>query len=190
MVFRLLFVFGCVVVFINGCNSLISSQVGTHKLRTYAMAEVLEEGIGDADFVAITGAWQTGDYVYVAPVRQFDKPILIYPVTANGAENARAIPVVAWTELFDPSCVERGDCLPQGETTLRGIVRDIPKEKDNSSALARKGYTLAERPIFIEADKAPLAWYWSLAMMVGALALGAGIEIAQLRKTRKQQLQD
>ncbi|MEN0005775.1 MAG: hypothetical protein AAF798_16625 [Bacteroidota bacterium] len=191
MLFRLLIVFGCVVVFINGCNSLISQEVGTHKLRTYQMAEIAEEGIGDADFVEIQQAWQTGEYVHVEAVRQFDRPILIYPVQTQEQINSgeKVAKLIAWTELFDVNCLDDQSCLPQQEVTLKGITRDIPAEKNQLQQLLDKGYTLDEQPIFIEVDKAPLEWYWNLGMMLGALALGAGIEIVHLRKTRKKQLE-
>lgn len=188
MLFRLLIVFGCVVVFINGCNSLVSQFYGTHKLRTYTIQEVQQQGIGDADYVEITDAWRSGDYVHVPPVRRFDDPILIYPIGDAPEKSAlKKVPIVAWEELFDPRCLEISSCVPQEKLTIRGIVRDIPKEKDQSAKLTEMGYPVSERPIYIEVGKAPLDWYWNLAMLLGALLLGAGIEVYHLRKTRNRQ---
>ena len=84
MIIRLLIILGCVVVFINGCNSLISQHFGTHKLRGYTMEEVQQTGIGDADFIEVSGALLSGDFVFKAAKSPTNPGVIIYPVLSDG----------------------------------------------------------------------------------------------------------
>ena len=107
MIFRVIIVILCLTVFINGCNSLISLQFGTHKLRTISIDQVIENGVGDADYLEITGAWQTDDYIYVPGKKPPETAVIIYPLLSedqvqkveSGQQIAPA--VIAWTKQFD-----------------------------------------------------------------------------------------
>ncbi len=190
MLFRFIVVLGCIVMFINGCNSLISQNFGTHKLRTLSMEQVVRENIGDADYIEVSGAWQSGDYIHAPGGRTSKKPILIYPLldraqlTALDSNQVVQPAIVAWTEEFAPDCVEKKNCIERREFTLKGIVRNIPKEKNRSGELPASRYQLPENVIFVEVNKAPIAWYWNLAMMVGAVALAFALELRSFKRTK------
>lgn len=190
MLFRFIIVLGCIVLFINGCNSLISQNFGTHKLRTYTMEQVVRENIGDSDFIEVTGAWQSGDYLHAPGKRFSDKPILMYPLldraqlAALDSNEVVQPAIVVWTEEFSPDCLQQNNCIERKEFTLKGIVREIPNEKDRSDQLPATRYKLPENVIFVEINKAPIEWYWNLAMMVGAVVLAFVLERASFKKSK------
>ncbi|NUO03772.1 MAG: hypothetical protein HUU01_24425 [Saprospiraceae bacterium] len=190
MLFRFIVVLGCIVLFINGCNSLISQNFGTHKLRTYTMEQVVRDNIGDSDFIEVTGVWQSGDYIHAPGGRTSKKPIVLYPLldraqlTALDSNQVVQPAIIAWTEDFSPDCVQQNNCIERKEITLKGIVREIPNEKDRSDQFSAARYKLPENVIFVEVDKAPIEWYWNLAMMVGAVVLAFLLERSSFRKTK------
>ncbi|MCB0571720.1 MAG: hypothetical protein KDC66_18250 [Phaeodactylibacter sp.] len=190
MIIRLLIILACVVVFINGCNSVISQQFGTHKLRTYTMDEVASNGLGDADFVQVNGAWLSGDFVYKAAKSPSNPGVIIYPILTreqlalrdSGLQAEPAL--IAWTTDFPSQCVEAGNCIQRGEINLRGIVRELPKDRRAADLLKDKGYRVSETALRIEHGREPLAWYWNVLMMLGAVALAVGVEANSQRRKR------
>jgi len=190
MLFRFIIVLGCIVLFINGCNSLISQNFGTHKLRAYTMEQVVRENIGDSDFIEVTGAWQSGDYLHAQGKLARDKPILLYPLLdrsqLNALDSNQVVQpaIIVWTEEFSPDCLSKNNCIERGEITLKGIVRNIPNEKDRSDQFDAARYKLPENVIFVEVNKAPIEWYWNLAMMVGAVVIAFLLESSAFRKTK------
>ena len=95
MIVRIIIILLCLVFFINGCNSLISQFFGTHKLRSFDMAEVAEKGIGDADYVEITNARFEPDFVYQEAEEPGSPPIILYPVFAESSP-AQTPALLAW----------------------------------------------------------------------------------------------
>ncbi|MCI5083709.1 MAG: hypothetical protein MRY78_18570 [Saprospiraceae bacterium] len=190
MLFRLIVIFVCVIVFINGCNSLISQFAGTHKLRTYDMETVVAEGLGDADYVEINNAWTTGDFIYAPPVRSQKKGLIIFPILSDHQiqqwDNGQEVEVklMGWSEDYTQECLDANNCMPRKQMTLRGIIRDIPSEKDKSAEFAKAQYELHENMFFIEKDRSPLAWYFNLGLMAAALLVGFGLEYYNLKKSK------
>lgn len=180
----------CIVFFITGCNSLISQFFGTHKLRAYSIENALSDGIGDSDFVEISGAWQTGDYIVVPPRNESDKPILIYPLLSE--EQLRAMEegdqveprFVAWTKNFSMACDEDNVCAPKIGVTATGVVREMRKQKNKAHMLSEKKYRLPANVDYIEVGRQPIAWYWNLLMVVGGLGVAFYIE-ARANKLRQ-----
>ncbi|MCB9291685.1 MAG: hypothetical protein H6559_00925 [Lewinellaceae bacterium] len=192
MIIRMLIILGCVVVFINGCNSLISQHFGTHKLRSYTMEDVQQAGIGDADYIAVGDAWLSGDFVFKAAKSPANPGVIIYPVLSREQFEAkkRGEPVrpdiIAWTTDFPSQCVGAGNCIEAGPAALQGIVRDLPNDRQGQGQLEGKGYRLADDAIYLEHGQAPLAWYWNLLMMIGAAAAAIGVEAYSHRRQRKK----
>ena len=193
MIIRLLIILACVVVFINGCNSVISQNFGTHKLRTYSIEDVLKNGLGDADFVEIENAWLPGDFVYKAAKNPKNPGVIIYPVLSREqlAQRDSGLQVepaaIAWTMNFPSQCVDAGNCIKRGPVSLRGVVRQLPKDRRAAGLLREKGYRISDTAFRIEHGRAPLAWYWNVLMMLGAVALAIGIEAYGQGKNRKNQ---
>lgn len=190
MLFRIVIVLFSVVAFINGCNSLISRVAGTHKLRQYNMEQVQEQGIGDADFIEATEAWRSGDFVHTPPIKRGYKPVLAYPVLSrsqmDSIEKGLAVhpAIIAWTQRFDGSCVNAGNCVPKEAFTLRGITRKIDKERNRISTLPKERYVISDNITHLEIEREPLAWYWNLVIMLVALLLGGGTELYHARKSK------
>jgi hypothetical protein len=193
MLFRIVIVLVCVVSFINGCSSLISRVGGTHKLRTYTMEQVLEKGIGDADYILVEGAWRSGDFVHTPPLKRGYKPVVAYPVLTSAQSDSVVAgmtvrpAVIAWSQKFDPACVELGTCALQGAFVLEGITRKIDKERNRSKELEEKRYSIADNIVYIEIGRKPLDWYWNLAIMLAAAAIGGGVELYHFRKGRRRE---
>jgi hypothetical protein len=189
MIVRIIIVLVAVVFFINGCNSLISQFFGTHKLRTFDMETVKEEGIGDADYVELDGAYLSGEYVHQPSQYEGEPPILLYAVLTaeelqqrqNGATVTPSL--VAWTADFHYPCVDEGNCLEAGPVPFRGVVRDIPDANEGVVAkLKDKGYEIGPRVAVVNHGQAPIAWYWNLLMMLGPFGLVIGMEAYYNRK--------
>lgn len=191
MLYRLIIVTVCVVLFINSCNSLISGVTGTHKLRTFTMDYVEQNGIGDSDYVKITDAWTTGEYRYAPPRRGESAGALQYPVVSQerferlDSNLETRIALIAWTQAYDPNCLEHGDCVQEGETTIKGVVRKMARSKNKTEELPAI-YEVAPRAIYLETDRAPLAWFWHLAFMAGAILVGAGTEYIYHRRQQRK----
>ena len=170
MIYRVIILLGCAALFINGCNNLISGVAGTHKLRSYAMQEVLEVGIGDADFIQIGDAWSDGNYLFLEPAGQFRKPLWLFPLyseeqlSALDRGEAVAAKLIAWTEKLDPDCVSRGDCLQRGKIFVKGIIAGNRRVRGHAGQL-----TPFDNPIYLQQGRPPLAWYWNALMLIGAL---------------------
>jgi hypothetical protein len=182
MIVRIIIILLCLVFFINGCNSLVSQFFGTHKLRSFEVSDVAEKGIGDADYVEISGARFEPVFVHQEASEPGSPPIIVYPVFAEGEGKKQAV-LLAWTaDFFDP-CVAADSCISAGVRTLKGVVRPIPD--DNLAALdslREKGYSWVENPIVINQDEDPIDWYWNALMMLGAALVAIGMEAIYNRK--------
>lgn len=182
MLVRLIVILALMVVFINSCNSLISVFAGTHKLRVYDMENVVQQGVGDADYIEVQDAWLSTDFVYSPREKAKGTGILQYPVlTAAQYDQLQrgevvTVNVIAWTEMKDTACVARGKCFDPGQTVLTGMIRKVNPRRDETENLPGSRYLLAERPLYLEVGIAPTAWYWSLLLMIGALGLAFFIE--------------
>ncbi len=190
MWFRLIAMLFCIVFFINGCNSLISQFFGTHKLRTFTMDEALEKGIGDADFVELTGAWKSGDYIVVPPRTGADKAILIFPLlsekqmAADAGEKVQP-QFIGWTKEFSLDCDIENTCAPRLHGNVLGVVREMQRQKNKAHMLAANKYELSETVNYIEVGREPLAWYWNLLFVAGGIGLAFWIES---RANKKRQM--
>lgn len=182
MIVRIIIILLCLVFFINGCNSLISQFFGTHKLRSFDMAEVAQKGIGDADYVEIRSAEFKADFIHQEATEPGSPPVILYPVFAEGRADQNPV-LLAWTaDFFDP-CVEADTCIAAGTRTLRGVVRPLPDANlAGLDRLKEKGYSWEEPLIVINENEAPVAWYWNALMMLGAGLVAIGMEAFYNRK--------
>lgn len=182
MIIRIIIILLCLVFFINGCNNLVSQFFGTHKLRSLTMETFVREGVGDADYIRIDGAYLDGAFVYQQPEEAGYPPVLIYPVLAASEAGSRAA-LLAWTaDFFDP-CVDSGDCIAKGKRSLKGVVQPLPREYlEGLAELEAMGYEWPEPPVMVKENEAPVAWYWNALMMLGAAAVAIGLEAIYNRK--------
>lgn len=191
MIVRIIIVLVCVVFFINGCNSLVSQFFGTHKLRSFSMEQVQQEGVGDADYIEIPDAYLSGEYVHHPSQYEGEPPILLYAVlTAQQLERRQneepvTPALLAWTADFHHPCVEEGNCLEPGPVKIRGVMRDIPEANDGvMQKLRGKGYEIGPAVRTVNQGQAPIAWYWNALMMLVPLALALGMEAYYFKKNR------
>lgn len=188
MLIRLIFLFGCIIAFINGCNNLISGVAGTHKLRVYEMEAAFQEGIGDADFIQVTGAYSDGSYLFFPSDKKYKKPMLIYPLLTKSqvkahAEGKRVKPAFfGWTEKFDESCEVNHTCIQNGEMDVLGLIAASNRVKKGVSGLASMNFEVDDMPVFIKVGRKPIPWYWNLAMMVAAITIVLAIESRNYNK--------
>lgn len=185
MIFRLIVFLICIIAFINGCNGLISNFAGTHKLRSYSYDEIIENGIGDADFIEVSGAETSDDYVLVSGDYLFRKDLLIIPIVPEGVEGSRVNKpeLIGWTKAFDPSCVQRGNCQEEITTPIRGIVNEVKRVKNNLENL--NDNINSNQVILIELGRTPFPWYGSLAIMITAFVIIFLAERYQMNKKKK-----
>lgn len=187
MIIRIVIILLCLVFFINGCNSLISQFFGTHKLRTFTMGEVLSTGLGDADYVEISGAHFNGDFVYQAASDTSSPPIILYPVLARDSAGQR-VALLAWSADFHSPCVEAGDCVLTGERKLRGVIREVPSENQEAfKILKARGYDWPALVPVVNEGEAPIAWYWNALVMLAAAGFALGMEAIYNRKNKQDE---
>ncbi len=191
MVYRLIILLACLVFFINSCNSLISLQFGTHKLRTFSMEDILRKGIGDADFIEITDAWTSGDFYHVPGKHEKDGGLILYPILSEEQvklleKNQKITPYfVGWTQTFPWECLEQKNCVKKEELRISGIVRELKEEDQQLSALPG-GYDFATKPpVYLEVGRQPTAWYWHLLLLVGSGSIAFILEYFRMRKEKK-----
>ncbi len=179
---RLTAILLCIVFFITGCNSLISQFFGTHKLRSLSVDEALDQGLGDADYVELLDAWQTGDYIVVPPKTTADRAVLIFPIVGKvqleklDAGQTITPQIIGWTKNFSIQCDDANNCAPRLNMDYQGIVREMRRQKNRAHMLPDNRYQLPEDVVYVEVGRAPLAWYWNLLMMLGGLGLAFYIE--------------
>lgn len=189
---RMIAMLFCIVFFINGCNSLISQFFGTHKLRTFEMAETITNGIGDSDYIRINNGWQTGDYIVVPPRTSADNAILIFPLLTEeqlaAAESGEIVEprLICWTKDFSMNCDEANTCAPRLKVNKEGIIREMQRQKNKAHLLNAKKYRLPENVDYMEVGRQPLAWYWNLAIVLGTVGFAFFIES---RANQKRQLE-
>lgn len=192
MWFRIFLMLAGIVFFITGCNSLISQFFGTHKLRTFSAEEVVAKGIGDSDFVEITDAWQTGDYLIVPPRTSADRALLIYPVVTEAQlalidSGAVVEPMlIAWTRDFDASCDNDQLCIDRKKLNLKGVIREMNPSKNRANLLPAEHYRLPQLPLYVEAGREPIAWYWNLLMMLGGIGIAVYYEYRKSKARRQE----
>lgn len=192
MLFRFIIVLACIVVFINGCNSLVSQYFGTHKLRTFTMEDAVKKGVGDSDYLELQKAWASGDYVFVPGKRKTDPSTLLYPLLTQAqleqVEQGQQVQphFIAWTQNFPTDCPSRDDCSPRRVADFKGVVRKPGKEFNGAKNLAANKYQLPSQVVYLEVNRAPIAWYWNLSMMVGAVLVAFLLEMRNFRKNKMQ----
>ena len=168
MFIRLIGLFVGIIIFITGCNGLLSGVAGTQRLREITAEQAVREGLGDADFVELQMACPTGwDQVFPGNKGK-DPSILVYevrPCSATASAGPKRNTLFIWKKC------ERGreSCFPGTSLSIRGMWRKPPKT--TLEALHAEYQPGGERPVFIEEGKAPLAWYWQAGIMAGAIGL-------------------
>ncbi len=188
MIFRYLLMFTGIVLMITGCNSLVSQQFGTHRLRTIPLATVESSGVGDADFVEITAA-HLGTPLIVGPaLRETDKDYVLRPVFSAEQQAAWAagqtveVAMVAWTETDDPNCTTPPGCLPASDVPLRGLISEPTEKKNPVSAWATQRIALRPNVVYLQLYEQPMAWYWNLLLLLGGLGLAIIPEALRFQK--------
>jgi hypothetical protein len=185
MLFRFAFILICIVVFINSCNSVVSLNFGTHKLRSFSISEIEENGLGDSDFIEITDAQLTGNFIHSPGTKKNDGGLVLYPVLSqkgmadfgNGLKPNTS--VIAWTDNFEWGCLEEKNCAPKGSTVIKGVIRNMVPEKNKSADLE---VFLSENPIYLEVGRFPIPWYWHVLLMFVAGASVLFLEVRRLNK--------
>lgn len=175
---RYLTLFVGVVATINGCNGLISSQFGTHRLRTHTADQLSNEGLGDADYLELTG-------VLVAPVQLFNPPGHFFSsgtiqkplftkeqLSAYELGDTVAPLVILWTPISAPAA-SPPNLLPAttSDTSIRGLVAEPPLTIGNSREWALDRIKINDQTIYLANNQAPMAWYWNLLLFLGGLTL-------------------
>jgi len=196
MLLRYLVLFGGIVLMITGCNSLISQNFGTHRLRTRDLARVPGEGLGDADFVELANAvistpaqtspagqaWQK-DHVY--------RPLLTPAQQAEWQAGATVRSnVIGWFKTTDPACSTAAGCPPPATGQTRGLLNapDANRQPDHGAWRAER-IEVPEQPLYLQLGEQPMAWYWNLVLIVLGLSLALLPEYRRHSQRTKRELE-
>ena len=167
MLLRVVFVAGGIIAMISGCNGLVSSTFGTHRLRELTFAEA-SRGVGDADYVRITDA-RLSDTVLARITGEADKRYYFVAVQVDSNRPLQAVGAyqpVAWSTTAFPT---------HPSATVTGTV-ESPPTVVRESLVRQAALPPARTYVYLHVDRQPLAWYWQAALFVGGLLLAAGTE--------------
>jgi len=179
---RLLIVLLGIVLMINGCNSLISQNFGTHRLRTLDYTTVINEGFGDADFVRLNNAVLSTNYLVGPALRASDKDYHLHAILSPQQAKKMAegqmveVKLVGWYKIPYADCVKNSDCQPGPNPQIQGLITAPTERKNPVEQWSSKNIKLAEDPIYLQLWKEPMAWYWNLLMFLGGLGVAIGME--------------
>jgi hypothetical protein len=193
MILRYLILFGGIVLMITGCNSLVSQQFGTHRLRTIDVEEATTTGLGDADFVEIGGAVVGAPFIVGPALRGTDKDYVLRPVFTAEQQSAWAsgqtvtVNLVGWTETTDPACTTAPGCPPEAGRAVRGLLSAPTFQKNPLGNWSAQRIVLASETTYLQLYQKPMAWYWNLALLLGGLLLAVLPEARRHKKRLAEQ---
>lgn len=166
---RLLLVAAGVILMISGCNGLLSSAFGTHRLRSLTAGQVAG-GVGDADYLHITDGRIIDTLTWniqgaAGDVHRF------YPVFGSGQRPV----AIGWT---------KNDVSAPAAAGVFGTV-ETPSTDTRLPERWQAAFPNQATYTFVHLSHRPLAWYWQLSLFLGGLLLALGTEYyLQLRKLK------
>ena len=188
MFLRYLILFGGIVIMITGCNSLVSQNFGTHRLRTMPANEATVVGIGDADFVEVTGV-DLGQPQLSAPTDDLEDGLYVYRPLLNARQLAAwdsgtvvSVSLIGWFKSTDPACKGPEPCLPHTGKRVIGLVNEPAARKNPVGEWASQRISLAEPVVYLELGQEPMAWYCNLGMFLGGALLAFLPEARRFRE--------
>ncbi|MEO0733225.1 MAG: hypothetical protein AAFZ52_10350 [Bacteroidota bacterium] len=190
---RYFILFGGIVLMITGCNSLISQQFGTHRLRTLPIVEVQEQGVGDADFIEVVGTRYGAAYVLDSALLTGEKHNIFRPLLTEGqhkrwaAGETLVVNLIGWYETTDPTCLEAPACPPDAARPVRGLVDEPSARRNPVADWAEQRITLSDNVTYLKLNEKPLAWYWNLALFLGGLLLAILPEARRHARQRRDE---
>jgi hypothetical protein len=177
---------------ITGCNSLISQNFGTHRLRTLDAATAASGGLGDADYVQLTNA-VIGEAFIVGPaLRSSDEDYVLRPIfspeQAAAWKDGATITtnLIAWTETTDPACTSLPGCLPAITSPVIGLLSDPTWRKNPTDQWATQRIQLTDTVAYLQLYEKPMAWYWNLLLFLGGLGLAIVPEARRFTKRKAE----
>lgn len=173
MILRYILLFGGIVVMITGCNGLVSQNFGTHRLRTVDVETAVSEGLGDADFVELTGAVVGAPTITGPALRSLDNDYLLRPVFTPDQQrdwaSGRTVTanLVAWYESERLDGVDLPRCNAPDYCGLRGLVSEPTDKKNPVKQWTTQRIALAPDVTYLQLGEQPMAWYWNLLLFLG-----------------------
>jgi hypothetical protein len=177
MILRYLVLFGGIVLMITGCNSLVSQNFGTHRLRTLDISEASAQAIGEADFVEVAGA-MIGEVAVTTPKQDlWGKTIVCRPILSPEQQRAWKSGSTVETQLFgcfkteDPTCHTDPNCLPYtGQQTI-GLITEPDEAEAIAAQWGQHRIKLKEKVVYLQLGEKPMAWHWNLLLFIGGICL-------------------
>ena len=152
---------------ISGCNGLVSSTFGTHRLREFSVAAA-SGGVGDTDYVRLTdGTFSEGQFA---------------PVTDNGAKPYYFATVEPVNDQADSVTLPFRPVVWSNQPLPTDRMTPITATVERPPAAVREGLArqaalpAGQAYLYLHLDRRPLAWYWQASLFLGGLLLAAGTE--------------
>jgi hypothetical protein len=192
MFFRYLVLFGGIALMITGCNSLISQNFGTHRLRTLDAATAAAGGLGDADYVQLTNAIIGEAFIVGPALRSSDKDYVLRPILdpeqAAAWKNGATVTtnLVAWSETTDPACTKSPGCPPAVAEAVIGLLSEPTSRKNPVSQWSGQRIELAPATTYLQLNEKPMVWYWNLLLFLGGLGLAIVPEARRFAKRKPE----
>lgn len=177
MILRYLVLFGGIVLMITGCNSLVSQNFGTHRLRTIDVAEADAQSIGEADFVEVAGAIIGSASVGDSKADAWDKWTVSRPILSPDQHKAWEggatveTSLIAWFKSVNSGCSDDLDCLPYTGQRAIGLI-GLPEDPAFlASQYVDERIKLKEPLVYLQLGEKPMAWYWNLLIFATGICL-------------------
>ena len=168
---RLTVLFVGVVLMITGCNGLLSTGFGTHKLRTLTAEQAVRNGVGDADYVALSGGYLRQDDAIQFERNGHTYRVVPFVPSDQSEETAR---LAVWYE---------GEGI---EPTQGGSVRGTVEPLSLDGSVTLNAWTAATfvdggPQLMIHLNERPTAAWVLWLMLIGGLLLAVVPEAVQHR---------
>lgn len=176
MAFRIIFMFICIAAFINSCGSLVSQKFGSHRLQVMDMKALRDSGIGSTDFIQLSDAQITGDFVFAPGKSDNDRTVVLYPLVdthqLDSLRNGQRVSVslVGW-EHRRPGSEADTVSISTLQDVYRGLVQSPGKRFEKVSALDSTKYGFTDDLVYVAIGRHPVEWHWNVAVMAAAAVI-------------------
>jgi hypothetical protein len=177
MILRYLILFGGIVLMITGCNSLVSQNFGTHRLRTIDVAEADAQAIGETDFVEVAGAVigkvAVGDGKADAWGKWGVSRPLLSPDQHKAWENGATVEtsLIGWFKSEYSRCSDNLKCLPFTGKRAIGLIGPPVDPATLTGQYLGTRIKLKEPLVYLHLGEKPMAWHWNLLFFLGGICL-------------------
>lgn len=143
------------------------------------MEDVVANGIGDADFMEITGAQFTG-LSATHELEQYRAPAYVQRPVLSATQLAEwttgetvTVHLIAYSENPPPAAAQNSRDDFSNPPSIKGTINEPAAGVGPDDLWQNNRLLVAEDVDYLHLGRTPMAWYWNLWMFLGGLLLAA-----------------